>query len=157
MNVQIRRVTLMLALLALPWVALAGAGADVTIGSVVTNRHMMSPNDTIEVVRFEDPGVAGAFCYLSSAQTGGAASMVGMQESPSEYTLNCFAEGTVRLPANLPDAEDISSSKRSALFKRMYVTRLVDRQAHRLVYVAYTRYLTDGSPKHAMASLPYTP
>lgn len=144
-------------LLTCSWQSQAAPSDDGLVGSVVTNRHLASPNDTIDVVRLDDPAVPGVSCYLSSAQTGGAASLVGMQTSPSEYSLSCFTEGAVRLPAGVPDSEVITSARRSAVFKRMYLSRLVDRQAHRLIYVAYTRYLTDGSPKHAMASVAYTP
>lgn len=136
--------------------ALAASNSDV-IGEVKTSTNILGPNDTIGVIRFEDPKVAGAYCYLASAQKGGMAANFGMQESPSEYELSCFADGVVHIPANLPDKEIVDEANRSAVFKKMYVARFIDRQTHRLIYVAYTRYLLDGSPKHAMSSLSYTP
>lgn len=136
---------------------LPALAADVVIGEVTTNTHLVTPNDTIGVIRFEDPRVPGAYCYLASAQAGGMASNFGMQNSPSEYELSCFADGVVHIPADLPAKEVVDSASRSAVFKKMYVARFVDRQTHHLVYVAYTRYLLDGSPKHAMSSLPYSP
>lgn len=135
----------------------AASPASDVVGEVKTSTNFLSPNDTIGVIRFEDPKVAGAYCYLASAQKGGMAANFGMQESPSEYELSCFADGVVRLPANLPENEVVDEANRSAVFKKMYVARFVDRKLHRLIYVAYTRYLLDGSPKHAMSSLPYTP
>ena len=127
------------------------------VGEVVTSRNFTGPNDTIGVLRFEDPKVPGAFCYFSSANKGGFSANFGLQEDRSEYVLDCFAKGSVKIPANLPAQEVISERSRSALFKKLYVTRLVDRTAGRLVYVAYTRYLIDGSPKQAMSSVPFDP
>ena len=127
------------------------------VGEVVTSRNFTGPDDTIGVVRFEDPRVPGAFCYFSSANKGGFSANFGLQEDRSEYVLECFARGPLNVPANLPANEVISERSRSALFKKLYVTRLVDREAGRLVYVAYTRYLIDGSPKQAMSSVPFSP
>ena len=150
---------LVCALLALAASPLASAQTATTqvVGEVVTSRNFTGPNDTIGVLRFEDPKVPGAFCYFSSANKGGFSANFGLQEDRSEYVLDCFAKGEVKLPANLPAQEVISERSRSGLFKKLYVTRLVDRQAGRLVYVAYTRYLIDGSPKQAMSSVPFTP
>ena len=127
------------------------------VGEVVTSRNFTGPDDTIGVVRFEDPRIPGAFCYFSSANKGGFSANFGLQEDRSEYVLECFARGTLNVPANLPASEVISERSRSALFKKLYVTRLVDREVGRLVYVAYTRYLIDGSPKQAMSSVPFSP
>lgn len=127
------------------------------IGEVVTSKNFTGPDDTIGVLRFEDPKVKGASCYFSSANKGGFSANFGMQEDRSEYVLDCFASGPLTIPADLPANEVISERSRSALFKKLYVTRLVDRQAGRLVYVAYTRYLIDGSPKQAMSSVPFKP
>lgn len=131
--------------------------ADDLVGEVKTSTNLIGPNDTIAVARFEDPKIPGAYCYLASAQKGGMAANFNMQVSPSEYELSCFGVGNVKVPDNLGNGEIVDQAKRSALFKTLYVARFIDRQTHRLIYVAYTRYLIDGSPKHAMSSLPYTP
>lgn len=135
----------------------AQAQAPKVVGEVVTSKNFTGPDDTIGVIRFADPKVKGAFCYLSSAQKGGFSANFGMQEDRSEYVLDCYGQGNVTLPANLPTKEVISETSRSMFFKKMYVARIVDKEAKRLVYVAYTRYLIDGSPKQAMSSIPYGP
>lgn len=152
-----KRVLFVSALLAAALSAPAFAQTAQVVGEVVTSRNFTGPDDTIGVLRFEDPKVPGAFCYFSSANKGGFSANFGLQEDRSEYVLDCFTKGSVKLPANLPAQEVISERSRSALFKKLYVTRLVDRTAGRLVYVAYTRYLIDGSPKQAMSSVPFDP
>ena len=127
------------------------------VGEVVTSTNFTGPNDTIGVVRFDDPAVKGAHCYFSSANKGGFSANFNLQEDRSEYVLDCFANGALVVPANLPAKEVISQRSRSAMFKKLYIARLVDRDANRLIYVAYTRYLIDGSPKQAMSSIPFRP
>lgn len=140
----------------LPLVATAQTTAH-TVGQVVTSKNFTGPDDTIGVIRFEDPKVKGAFCYFSMSNKGGFASNFGLEEDRSEYVLDCFANGPLTLPDNLPAQEVISERSRSAVFRKLYVARMVDRQAGRLVYVAYTRFLIDGSPKQAMSSVPFDP
>lgn len=147
----------------LAWISLALLGstpalaAEKVIGEVVTARNFTGPDDTISVVRFDDPRVPGASCYLSTSQKGGFASNFGMQEERNEATLDCFASRALTLPADLPAKEAIRETSRSLVFKTMYVVRLVDKEANRLVYVAYTRNGVDGSPRHAMSSIQISP
>ena len=133
----------------------AMAQSTTVVGEVVTSKNFTGPDDTIGVVRFEDPQIKGAFCYFSSANKGGFSANFGLQEDRSEYVLDCFTNGAVSVPDQLPDKAVISERSRSVLFKKLYVARFIDRQAGRLVYVAYTRYLIDGSPKQAMSSVSY--
>lgn len=127
------------------------------VGKVDTAANLLGPNDNISVIRFDDPKVPGASCYFSMSNKGGMGSTIGIEEDRSEYVLDCFVSGKLPLdvPANLPTQEVISERSRSAFFKKLYVARIVDHNAGRLVYVAYTRYLIDGSPKQAMSSVPF--
>ncbi len=146
------------ALMSLALVAATPAmAAEKVIGEVVTSKNFTGPDDTISVVRFEDPRVPGAFCYLSTSQKGGFASNFGMQEERNEATLDCFASKPLTLPKDLPAKEAIRETSRSLVFKTMYVVRMVDTEAKRLIYVAYTRNGVDGSPRHAMASIAVGP
>lgn len=159
MRISLLALVAAVATAAVTLVAATSAHAQTTrvIGEVVTSRNFTGPDDTIGVLRFEDPKVKGVHCYFSSANKGGFSANFGLQEDRSEYVLDCFATGPLNVPADLPAQEVISERSRSVLFKKLYVARLVDRDAKRLVYVAYTRYLIDGSPKQAMASVPFRP
>lgn len=130
---------------------------DKVIGEVSTGTQIFGPNHTVGVIRFQDPKIPNAWCYLARAQTGGFAANFGMAEDPSEFTLDCFSKGPMKLPAGLPLKEEVSRTSRSAVFKEMIVQRFVDTEAQRVVYLVYTRKLWDGSPKNAMSSIPYEP
>lgn len=142
--------------LALMSLALLGStpalAAEKVIGEVVTARNFMGPDDTISVVRFDDPRVPGATCYLSTLQKGGLSSKANIF-SIREVSLDCSAIRGLTLPADLPAKEAIQETSRYLVFKSMYVVRLVDKESNRLVYIAYTRNGGDGSPRHAMSSI----
>lgn len=145
-----------LLMLALCLISVSAFAKDPSVvGEVTTSKGYLGPDDTIGVARFDDPQIANASCYLSSAQKGGFEANFGLQEDNSEYTLDCFARGPIQVSENIPVKQVISETKRSLIFKKMYVVRFVDRQAGRLIYVAYTRYMDDGSPSHAMSSVSY--
>lgn len=131
--------------------------SDKVVGEVSTGTQIFGPNHTVGVIRFQDPKIPNAWCYLARAQTGGFAANFGMAEDPSEFTLDCFSKGVLKLPAGLPAKEEVSRTSRSAVFKEMIVQRFVDTEAQRVVYLVYTRKLWDGSPKNAMSSIPYEP
>jgi len=134
------------------YVTSARAGEKL-IGEVVTTNNLLGADNTIGVLRIDDPKIPNAKCYLAQAQMGGM--LAGLAEDPSEFTLDCFTTGPITIPAGLPRREIISVSDRSLLFKKMLVARMVDPEAKRIVYVVYTRKLWDGSPKNAMSSLSY--
>ncbi len=130
---------------------------DKVIGEVSTGTQIFGPDHSVGVIRFQDPKIPNAWCYLARAQTGGFAANFGMAEDPSEFTIDCFSKGVLKLPAGLPAKEEVSRTSRSAVFKEMIVQRFVDTEAQRVVYLVYTRKLWEGSPKNAMSSIPYEP
>ena len=116
-----KRVLFVSALLAAALSAPAFAQTTQVVGEVVTSRNFTGPNDTIGVLRFEDPKVPGAFCYFSSANKGGFSANFGLQEDRAEFVLDCFIKGAVSVPDQLPDKAVISERSRSVLFKKLYV------------------------------------
>jgi CreA protein len=130
------------------------AQAQQTVGSVSTNFRLLGPNDKVVVQRFDDPRVANVSCYVSFAQTGGVSGGLGIATNPSQFALNCVAHGPVSIPADLPNREAIGAISASLLFKHFILTRLVDNQAHTLVYLMISTKVISGSPANAVSAVP---
>jgi CreA protein len=126
-----------------------------TVGSVDTTYNLLTPNDSIKVVVLDDPDIPNVHCYMSTAVTGGLSGALGVASDKSEYDLSCFSNGAVNVPASLPQQAQIAMEHRSAFFKKLRIVRMIDRENHRLIYLAYTTWFVDGSPKHAMSSVGY--
>ncbi len=132
------------------------AQAQQTIGSVSTNFRLLGPNDKVVVQRFDDPKVPNVSCYASFAQTGGVSGGLGVATNPSQFALSCVAHGPVTIPADLPKQEQIGAISASFLFKHFILSRLVDNQAHTLVYLLISTKVISGSPANAVSAVPAT-
>jgi CreA protein len=134
--------------------AATSAQAQQTVGSVSTNFRLLGPNDKVVVQRFDDPRVANVSCYVSFAQTGGVSGGLGIATNPSQFALNCVAHGPVSIPADLPQKEAIGAISASLLFKHFILSRLVDNQAHTLIYLLISTKVISGSPANAVSAVP---
>jgi len=134
--------------------AATSAQAQQTIGSVSTNFRLLGPNDKVVVQRFDDPRVANVSCYVSFAQTGGVSGGLGVATNPSQFALNCVAHGPVAIPTDLPQREAIGAISASLLFKHFILSRLVDNQAHTLIYLLISTKVISGSPANAVSAVP---
>lgn len=129
--------------------------ANAVVGSVDTSFNMLGANDSIKIVRLNDPDIANVHCYMASAIAGGISGSLGIAEDKSEYDLSCYTTGPVSVPDDLPEGAQVAMERRSAFFKKLHIVRFIDREHRRLIYMAYTTWLVDGSPKHSMYSIPY--
>jgi CreA protein len=134
--------------------AATSAQAQQTIGSVSTNFRLLGPNDKVVVQRFDDPRVPNVSCYISFAQTGGVSGGLGVATNPSQFALNCVPHGPVSIPADLPNRQEIGAISASLLFKHFILSRLVDHQAHTLVYLLISTKVISGSPANAVSAVP---
>ncbi len=135
----------------------AAIAADGTrVGAVSTTFRLVGRNDRIVVDRYDDPKVAGVSCYVSHAETGGLKGSLGLATDPSRFSLACRAIGRVTPQGDLPDSEVVFGESTSFFFKELRVSRIVDRDKHVLVYLAWsTKALTTGgSPYNAVTAVP---
>jgi CreA protein len=132
----------------------APALAQKQIGSVSTNFRLIGPNDKVVIERLDDPDIANVACYASFAQTGGVSGGLGVATDPSEFALNCVAEGPITIPANLPQKAEVAAISASFLFKHFILTRMVDTERHTLVYVLISTKVLSGSPANAVSAVP---
>lgn len=132
-------------------VAVAGAQE---IGAVNTAFKLLGPDHKIVVEAYDDPLVNGVTCYVSRSKTGGISGALGIAEEKSEASIACRQVGPISFNGKLPKQEDVFSEKRSILFKKLRVVRMVDASRNTLVYLTYSDKLLDGSPKNSVTAVP---
>ncbi len=132
-------------------VAVAGAQE---IGAVNTAFKLLGPDHKIVVEAYDDPLVNGVTCYVSRSKTGGISGALGIAEEKSEASIACRQVGPISFNGKLPKQEDVFSEKRSILFKKLRVVRMVDAPRNTLVYLTYSDKLLEGSPKNSVTAVP---
>ena len=132
-------------------VAVAGAQE---IGAVNTAFKLLGPAHKIVVEAYDDPLVNGVTCYVSRSKTGGISGALGIAEEKSEASIACRQVGPISFNGKLPKQEDVFSEKRSILFKKLRVVRMVDSPRNTLVYLTYSDKLLEGSPKNSVTAVP---
>jgi len=139
-----------------PLLATAAARAE-QIGEISTEFKMLGPNSKIVFEVFDDPLVSGVACHVSYPTKGGVKGALGLVEERSEASIACRQIGPIKLPADLKNGQEVFSVSRSMLFKKLHVTRFLDKKRNVLVYLAFTDKLVDGSPKHSLSTVPVMP
>ena len=115
------------------------------VGTVDTTFRMLGRNDRIVVERYDDPRVDGVSCYVSRAETGGVKGSFGLATDPNRFSIACRATGPVTIKGQLPDQENVFGASASWLFKEIRVTRMMDTDKARPVYVVWsTQTLSTG-------------
>jgi CreA protein len=133
---------------------LAWAAAD-HIGSVDTVFKLIGPDHKIVVDAYDDPKVQGVTCYVSRSKTGGIKGAVGLASDTSDASIACRQVGPLSFPSGkLPKQEEVFSERRSILFKKLRVVRMVDAERNVLVYLSYSDKLIEGSPQNSVSVVP---
>ncbi len=135
---------------------LLGAGLPARaeeIGSVDTVFKLIGPDHKIVVDAYDDPAVGGVTCYVSRAKTGGIKGAIGIAEDTSDASLACRQVGPISFPKPLRMQEEVFSERRSLLFKKLRVVRMVDRTRNALVYLTYSDRVIEGSPQNSVTAV----
>ncbi len=127
------------------------------IGCLDTTFKLLSPNDSVCVSAFEDSKVPGVTCHISQARKGGWASVIGLSEDPSRFSIACRQTGPIALPDKLPGQENVFSERTSAFFKNTKVIRMFDKKHNTLIYLAISKKVIEGSPQNAISTVPIMP
>ena len=128
------------------------AGAE-PIGEVDTVFKLIGPDHKIVVDAYDDPKVQGVTCYVSRAKTGGLSGAVGLAEDTADASLACRQVGPISFAKPLPMQEEVFNERRSILFKKLRVVRMVDKARNTLVYLTYSEKLIEGSPKNSVTAV----
>lgn len=127
------------------------------IGCLDTTFKFLSPNDSVCVSAFEDSKIPGVTCHISQARKGGWASVVGLTEDPSRFSIACRQTGPITMPAKLPKQDNVFSEKTSPFFKNTKVIRMYDKKHNTLIYLAISKKIIEGSPENAISTVPIMP
>lgn len=146
--------TALAAAFAAVWPGSARAAESDAIGEVDTVFKLIGPDHKIVVDAYDDPGVQGVTCFVSRAKTGGVKGALGLAEDKSDASIACRAVGPISFPKPLPRQEEVFSERRSLVFKRLRVVRMIDPKRNTLVYLTYSDRVIEGSPQNSVTAVP---
>src|SRR5258708_34027833 len=98
------------------------------LGSVDTAFKLLGPNHKIIIESYDDPKIDGITVFVSNSQTGGIKGAIGLAEDTSDASVAVRQTGPIRVKDKFVNGEDAFTEKRSALFKRLHVSRFWDAQ-----------------------------
>lgn len=77
-------------------------------------------------MRYDDPDVEGATCYVSRVKTGGRLGGLGLAEDESEASIACRQVGPVKFAKPLRKLDEVFTERTSSVFQRLRVVRMVN-------------------------------
>jgi CreA protein len=127
-------------------------------GCISTTFNLLSPNDKVCVSDFDDPKVPGITCFISQARKGGWGQPLGLNEDPSNFSVDCRQMGPITVDiSTLPKSEEAFSEKTSIFFKATRIYRMPDGKRNTSVYLAVSSKIINGSPANAISIVPIVP
>jgi len=111
----------------------------------------------IVVESVPDPEVEGVTCWVSHFSRGMLDRLQkgNWFEDPSNAAITCAQSGPIVVGdiEKGKDGEDVFSERKSLVFKSIGVRRIYDSQNETLLYVVYSRQITEGSAKMDMSGI----
>jgi CreA protein len=111
----------------------------------------------IVVEAIPDPGVQGVTCHIAHFSRGILDRLTkgNWFEDPSNASIACRQTGPIVIGAieRGDGGEEVFSERKSLIFKSIGVRRILDEANNTLVYVIYSRQVTEGSAKMAISSV----
>ena len=118
---------------------------------------LLTPDHKLATYGVDDPGVEGVACHFTVPEKGGVAGMLGVATEVSDISLACRQIGPIRIKEKFEQGEVAFRESRSIFFKEMQIVRGCDVKRNVLVYMVYSDYLIEGSPKNSTSSVPIMP
>lgn len=147
----------------LPWLnALAGLLVLAASGSARSQEVGRFSNDwtgnALQVQAVADPKVKGVTCHLVDFDRSliDRLSKGNWFEDPSNASIACRQTGPIVVGdiATSAKGEEVFSERKSLIFKAIAVRRIYDRANDTLIYVVYSRQVTDASAKMSISTVP---
>lgn len=112
----------------------------------------------LKVQAIADPAVQGVTCHVVHFDRSliDRVSKGNWFEDPSNASIACRQTGAIVIgDINLSKGgEEVFSERKSLIWKAIAVRRIYDRKNDTLVYVVYSRQVTEGSAKMAISTVP---
>ena len=118
---------------------------------------LLTPDHKLATYGIDDPAVEGVACHFTVPEKGGVSGMLGVAEEVSDISLACRQIGPIRIKENFEQGDVVFRESRSVFFKKMQIVRGCDVERNVLVYMVYSDYLIEGSPKNSTSTVPIMP
>ena len=133
--------------------ALAGCGNDKEVGSISNDWT----GNEIKIEALSDPKVEGVTCHMSHFDRS-FLDRIGQGnwfENPSNASIACRQTGPIHIGDIDFDknGEEVFSQRQSLVFKKLAVRRIYDPGSNTLIYLVYSRQVSEGSAKMAISTV----
>ena len=118
---------------------------------------LLTPDHKLATYGLDDPLVQGVACHFTVPEKGGVSGALGLAEEVSDVSLACRQVGPIRITEKFGQGDVMMRQSRSVFFKKMQIVRGCDVKRKVLVYMVYSDYLIEGSPKNSTSSVPIMP
>jgi CreA protein len=118
---------------------------------------LLTPDHKLATYGVDDPLVQGVACHFTVPEKGGVTGMLGLAEEVSDISLACRQIGPISFAEKFEQGDVVFRESRSIFFKKMQIVRGCDVKRNVLVYMVYSDYLIEGSPKNSTSSVPIMP
>ena len=118
---------------------------------------LLTPDHKLATYGIDDPVVEGVACHFTVPEKGGVSGMLGVAEEVSDISLACRQIGPIAFKEKFGQGDVVFRESRSIFFKKMQIVRGCDAKRNVLVYMVYSDYLIEGSPKNSTSSVPIMP
>ncbi len=118
---------------------------------------LLTPDHKLATYGIDDPVVEGVACHFTVPEKGGVSGMLGVAEEVSDISLACRQIGPINITEKFEQGDVVFRESRSIFFKKMQIVRGCDVKRNVLVYMVYSDYLIEGSPKNSTSSVPIMP
>lgn len=149
-----RTATTLIAAFLLTVAAAAPAAAQEEVGEFSNDWT----GNELKVVAMEDPGVEGVTCHIVHFDRSLIDRLTkgNWFEDPSNSSIACRQTGPIVVKDinTSKGGEEIFSERKSLVFKAVAVRRIYDKANDSLIYVVYSRQVTEGSAKMAISTVP---
>ena len=132
---------------------LAGCGNDQEVGSISNDWT----GNEIKIEALADPKVEGVTCHMSHFDRS-FLDRIGQGnwfENPSNASIACRQTGPIHIGDIDFDknGEEVFAQRQSLIFKKLAVRRIYDAGSNTLIYLVYSRQVTEGSAKMAISTV----
>jgi len=133
----------------------AFAADGTKIGEVDCVKRILQGNDTIKIIRVEDPDNPFVSIFFTTIDSGQFLAMA----DPSNTSIAARLTGDIPMKdgkqvINTNANKDIGHISKSIGSKVMKIARFYDKEKNVLVYLVYTTKILDGSLKHSLSVVP---